>query len=126
MDQLRGVGRAILAAVFLMIGGVLNIIYGIAAIGSSHVFTHNTPYVFASLKGWGWVTLIIGILELLAAFLFFGGGTFRPMVWDLRGQPRGDRRVARDPGLSALGAGDLRAKPMDHSWVGCLWRGRLT
>ena len=31
MDQVRGLGRALFAAVLLMVGGVLNIIYGIAA-----------------------------------------------------------------------------------------------
>jgi hypothetical protein len=43
MDRVRGVGRAIFAAVLLMIGGVLNIIYGIAAIGNSKFFAHDTP-----------------------------------------------------------------------------------
>lgn len=76
MDQVRGLGRAMFAAVFLMIGGVLNVIYGIAAIGNSHFFAHNTHYVFASLKGWGWVTLIIGIIELLAAVSLLQGNTF--------------------------------------------------
>lgn len=42
MDRVRGLGRAIFAAVLLMIGGVLNIIYGIAAIGNSSFFVHNT------------------------------------------------------------------------------------
>ena len=74
MDEVRGLGRAIFAAVFLMIGGVLNIIYGIAAIGNSHFFTQNGHYVFASLKGWGWITLILGILEVLASVSLFGGG----------------------------------------------------
>lgn len=76
MDKVRGVGRAIFAAVLLAIGGVLNIIYGIAAIGNSKFFVHDTHYVFASLKSWGWITLIIGILELLAAVSLFQGGTF--------------------------------------------------
>jgi hypothetical protein len=70
------VGRAIFAAVFLMIGGVLSIIWGIAAIGNAHFFTHNTHYMFGSLKGWGWITLIIGIIELLAAMSLFAGGAF--------------------------------------------------
>jgi hypothetical protein len=76
MDQVRGLGRAMFAAVLLMIGGVLNIIYGIAAIGNSSFFVHNTHYVFASLKGWGWITLILGILEVLASVSLFGGGAY--------------------------------------------------
>jgi hypothetical protein len=76
MSDLRGPGRAVFAAVLLLIGGVLNMIYGIAAISKSHVFTQHAHYVFASLKGWGWITLIIGIIELIAAFSLFGGGGF--------------------------------------------------
>jgi hypothetical protein len=75
-DKVRGLGRAIFAAVLLMIGGVLNIIWGIAAIGNAHFFVHNTHYVFSSLKGWGWITLILGILEFCAALSLFGGGNF--------------------------------------------------
>ncbi len=78
MDEVRGLGRAIFAAVLLMVGAVLNIIYGIAAIGNSHFFNHttNTHYVFGSLKTWGWVTLILGILEGIASLSLFAGGTF--------------------------------------------------
>ena len=76
MDRVRGLGRAMFAAILLMVGGVLNIIYGIAAIGNSSFFVHNTKYVFASLKGWGWITLILGILELLASVSLFGGGAY--------------------------------------------------
>lgn len=76
MNHVRGVGRALFAAVLLMVGGVLNIFYGIAAIGNSHFFVHNTHYAVGSLKAWGWITLILGILELLAAASLFGGGTY--------------------------------------------------
>jgi hypothetical protein len=76
MNETRGVGRAMFAAVLLMIGGILGIVYGIAAISNSAFFVHNTHYVFGSLKTWGWVALIIGILELLAALSLFGGGLF--------------------------------------------------
>ena len=75
-EPIRGLGRAIFAAVFLMIGGVLNIIYGIAAIGNAHFFVHNTHYVFGSLRSWGWVTLILGIIEVLASVSLFRGATF--------------------------------------------------
>jgi hypothetical protein len=73
---LRGAGRAITAAVFLGIGGVLNIIYGIAGISKSHVFTTNAHYVFGHLRTWGWVTLIIGIIEILASVSLLRGAAF--------------------------------------------------
>ncbi len=76
MDEARGLGRAIFAAVLLMIGGVLNIIWGIAAISNSKFFVHNTQFIFSDLKGWGWITLIIGILEICASLSLFAGGTF--------------------------------------------------
>jgi len=64
------------AAVFLLMSGVLNIVWGIAAIGNAHFFMRNQHYMFSNLKGWGWITLIIGILEIGAAASLFGGGTF--------------------------------------------------
>src|SRR5437764_10506967 len=76
MNQVRGLGRAVFAAVLLTVGGVLNVIYGIAAIGNSKFFVHDTHYVFASLKTWGWITLILGILEILASLSLFRGATF--------------------------------------------------
>jgi hypothetical protein len=76
MSEVRGLGRALFAAVLLMVGGVLNIIYGIAAIGNAKFFVHNTHYVFGNLKTWGWVTLILGILELIASLSLFQGGAF--------------------------------------------------
>ncbi|MGO9790216.1 MAG: hypothetical protein ACLP8S_12190 [Solirubrobacteraceae bacterium] len=76
MDNVRGLGRAVFAAVFLMIGGVLNIIWGIAAIGNSHFFVANTHYVISDLKTWGWVTLILGALEVLASISLLAGNAF--------------------------------------------------
>ena len=46
--------------------GFFNLIYGIAAIANSHVFTANAHYVFANLRAWGWITLIIAIAQLAA------------------------------------------------------------
>jgi hypothetical protein len=53
--------------VLLVIVGCFNLIYGIAAIANAHVFTANAHYVFGNLRAWGWITLIIGVLQLLAA-----------------------------------------------------------
>ncbi len=72
---MRGVGRAMFVAILLMIAGVLNIIYGIAAIGNAHFFD-NTQYVFSSLHTWGWITVILGVIQLTAGFSLIGGGGY--------------------------------------------------
>lgn len=69
-------GWWVFAGILLLVAGVLNIIYGIAAIGDSKFFTENVVYVFSSLHTWGWILLIIGVLELVAAFSLFSGGEF--------------------------------------------------
>src|SRR3977135_4222385 len=63
----HGYGLVLLASVLLVVVGCFNLIYGIAAIANSHVFTANAHYVFGSLRTWGWITLIIGVMQLLAA-----------------------------------------------------------
>jgi hypothetical protein len=55
------------ASVMLLIIGCFNLIYGIAAVANAHVFVAGAHYVFGSLNSWGWVTLCIGALQLLAA-----------------------------------------------------------
>lgn len=69
-------GWWVFAGVLLLIAGVLNVIYGIAAIGDSKFFTEDVTYIISGLHTWGWVLLIIGVLELVAAFSLFSGGEF--------------------------------------------------
>jgi hypothetical protein len=66
-------------AILLLIAGTLNIIYGIAAVGDAHFFD-NTQYVFGSLHTWGWITIIVGIIELTAGFSLIGGGGYGRVV----------------------------------------------
>jgi hypothetical protein len=63
----RGYGLILFASVLLLVIGFFNMIYGIAAIANSHVFVANAHYVFADLRFWGWITLIISVLQLAAA-----------------------------------------------------------
>jgi hypothetical protein len=63
----RGYGLIIFASILLLVIGFFNMIYGIAAIANSHVFVANAHYVFANLRTWGWITLIISVLQLAAA-----------------------------------------------------------
>jgi hypothetical protein len=63
----RGYGLVLFAAILLLVIGCFNLIYGIAAVAQSHVFVANAHYVFGDLRSWGWITLILGVLQLLAA-----------------------------------------------------------
>jgi hypothetical protein len=63
----RGYGLIIFAAILLLVDGFFNMLYGIAAIANSHVFTANAHYVVGNLRAWGWATLIISVLQLAAA-----------------------------------------------------------
>jgi len=76
----RRAGWVTFAGVMLLIAGVLNVIYGIAAISDSSFFINDTRYIFSGLHTWGWVTLILGVIQLLAAFSLWGGGLYGRIV----------------------------------------------
>src|SRR5215211_663781 len=78
--NVRGVGRAIFAAILLLVAGTLNIVYGIAAISDANFYSGNTQYVFSSLHTWGWITVILGVIQLTAGFSLFGGGTYGRVI----------------------------------------------
>lgn len=71
-----GAGWVTFAGIMIMIVGILNVIYGIAAIDDSSFFVHNTKYIVSSLNGWGWATLILGVLQVVAALSIWQGGGF--------------------------------------------------
>lgn len=71
-----GAGWVMFAGIMLLIVGVLNVIYGIAAVGDSKFFVHETQYILSGLNTWGWVTIILGALEILAAFSIWSGGGY--------------------------------------------------
>ena len=77
---MRGVGSALFVGILLMIAGVLNIIYGIAAVGDASFWVNNTQFVFSSLHTWGWITIILGVIQLTAAFSLFAGNTYGRVV----------------------------------------------
>ena len=74
--ETSGAGWVMFAGIMLLIVGVLNVIYGIAAVGNSKFFVHETQYILSGLNTWGWVTIILGALEILAAFSIWSGGTY--------------------------------------------------
>ena len=72
-DDDSGLGWVMFAGIMLSMVGILNIVYGIAAIDSSTVFTANAKYVITDLNTWGWVLLGVGAIQFLAAFAIWAG-----------------------------------------------------
>jgi hypothetical protein len=69
-------GWVTFAAVLLLIAGTLNVIYGIAAIGDSSFFIQDARYVISDLNTWGWIIVVIGLLQVTAAGSLWRGGLF--------------------------------------------------
>jgi len=67
VEEERGAGWVTFAGVMIMLAGVINLIYGIAAIAESSFYVGNTRFVFSDLKTWGWIVLCIGALQVAAA-----------------------------------------------------------
>lgn len=72
---MKGQGRTMFVAMLLLIGGALNVIYGIGAVGNAHFFD-NSQYLFSSLHTWGWITIVVGVLQFGAGLSLMGGGSF--------------------------------------------------
>jgi hypothetical protein len=76
IDLPRGMGWVTFAAIMLAVAGAWNSIDGILAITDSRVYTDHGVLVFSSLSTWGWIVLILGILQLVAAGALIGGSEF--------------------------------------------------
>jgi len=85
-------GWVVFAGVMLLIVGGLNVIYGIGAIADSSFFVQDERYILGNLNTWGWVTLILGLLQLFAAFSLWSGGLYGRVM------------AIVGAGLSAIGA----------------------
>lgn len=77
---MRGQGRAAFVAILLLIAGSLNVIYGIAAISDATFFVDSTRYVFSSLHTWGWITVILGVVQLCGGLSLLAGNTFGRVI----------------------------------------------
>jgi hypothetical protein len=72
----QGSGWVLFAGIMILTVGILNVIYGIAAIGDSRFFVADTTFILSGLNTWGWVMLVLGALQLLAAFSIWSGGGY--------------------------------------------------
>ncbi len=73
----EGAGWLLFAGIMMLILGIVNVIGGIAAIDDANFFTQTgAHYQIASLNAWGWVILLVGIMQLGAAFSIWAGNAY--------------------------------------------------
>lgn len=75
-ESVEGGGWLAFAGIMVLIAGTLNCIWGIAAIDGSTFFVEDERYVFGDLNTMGWIILVVGVLQLCAAFSIWAGGEF--------------------------------------------------
>ncbi len=78
--SMRGMGSAFFVGILLMIVGTLNLFYGIAALANSSFYVADERYVFGSLHTWGWITIILGVIQFTAAFSLFAGNMYGRVI----------------------------------------------
>lgn len=64
------------AAIMIGLAGLLNAIWGIAAISNSKIFQTGSGITLSQLHTIGWISLLTGLLELGAAYSIWNGGQF--------------------------------------------------
>ena len=75
-EDVGGSGWLTFAASMLGLVGILSVIDGIVALSKSRFYVADATYVFSDLRTWGWITLIIGAIAILAA-----GGILAGSQW---------------------------------------------
>ena len=68
-----GNGWVTFAMTVVMLIGVLNIIEGVVALTNSKFYAKDAVFVFGDLRTWGWIMLILGIIQFTAGYVLYAG-----------------------------------------------------
>ena len=77
---MRGAGRAMFAAILLLIAGSLNIVYGIGALDSANIFANEKRYILTDLNTMGWVLIVLGVIQLSGGASLLAGHTYGRLI----------------------------------------------
>ncbi len=77
-QDLTGVGVLLFAASWLLVIGLLNLFYAISVIAGSGIFITTAGWLVGDARPWGWLMLIVALVQLVAA-----GGIFAGRRWAL-------------------------------------------
>src|SRR6185295_13255252 len=82
---MRGAGRAMFAALLLILVGTINIIYGIGALDDANIFVNDTRFILDDLNRMGWVLIILGVIQLTGGFSLIAGNTYGRVIGIIAG-----------------------------------------
>ena len=74
-QEKQGGGWTDFAGVILLLAGILNLIAGIAALAKKEYFITGGE-LFTSLQVWGWIWLVLGVLQIVAGYLVWARISF--------------------------------------------------
>jgi hypothetical protein len=66
-------GWLIFASLMLTIAGGFNVFKGLIAVTKPDFYGQHSVYAFSTISAWGWAILVLGVLEVVAAFAIFTG-----------------------------------------------------
>lgn len=61
-------GWVAFVGIYLVVAGVLNVLWGVAALSDKRVFEEDS-LVWSNLSFWGWTVLVVGVAQLIGAVL---------------------------------------------------------
>ena len=64
-------GWSMFAAIWMIVAGSFNIVSGITAIHRGNFYENSM--LFSNVDTWGWIILIVGIVQFVAGFMIFSG-----------------------------------------------------
>jgi hypothetical protein len=70
---MRGAGRAVFAAILLIVVGTINILYGCGALDDANIFVGDTRFILDNLNTLGWVLIVLGVIQLTGGFSLMAG-----------------------------------------------------
>jgi hypothetical protein len=75
------VGFVFFAGIMLLVIGCFNVIYGLVALFKDTYFVVTRAGLLGfDITTWGWITLILGIIEIFAGLAILGGQTWGRIV----------------------------------------------
>jgi hypothetical protein len=77
---MRGRGRAMFAAILLLIVGTLNVVYGIGALDGAHIFVDDRRFILSDLNTLGWVLIVLGVIQLTGGISLLAGNVYGRLI----------------------------------------------